>query len=159
MNKKSCLKIVLLLFIVAVSNNVFAQAKPRSKAPKFKPPVAKTYLAGIRGSGDIVDVATGVRIIDSSLKVVDAKGNIYTITYYQFAFKRVGVTEDDSTGVVSPETDFAADHFTSTPLPPLWRNTIKETLIAGEEFHFFDIIVTDGKGQYFFAPEVKIGIK
>ena len=155
MSKNIFLKIVLFLFIITITNDVIAQKKPA----KFKPPVVKTYFAGINGSKDSVNVATGKAIIDSSLKVIDAKGNTYTITHYQFALKRIGSIEDDSTGVVSSTSDIVADNFTSTPLTDIWRKTIRETLVKGEEFHFVDIIVTDDKGNYFYAPEVKIGIK
>jgi hypothetical protein len=151
------LKIVLLLFIIAAGNNVMAQTKPVKN--KFKPPVVKTYLGKIFGTANILPVMDGLQIIDSSLKVVDAKGNLYTITYYQFAFKRVGVSEDDSTGKVVPESDYAADHFTTTPLPDLWRNTIKQTLTAGEDIHFFDIIVKDSKEHFFYAPQLKISFR
>ena len=155
MSKNTFLKIVLFLFIVTIRNHAIAQKKPA----KFKPPVVKTYFAGINGSKDSVNVATGKAIIDSSLKVIDAKGNTYTITHYQFALKRIGSIEDDSTGVVSSTSDIVADNFTSTPLTDIWRKTIRETLVKGEEFHFVDIIVTDDKGNYFYAPEVRIGIK
>jgi hypothetical protein len=155
MSKNIFLKIVLFLFIITITNDVIAQKKPA----KFKPPVVKTYFAGINGSKDSVNVATGKAIIDSSLKVIDAKGNTYTITHYQFALKRIGSIEDDSTGVVSSTSDIVADNFTSTPLTDIWRKTIRETLVKGEEFHFVDIIVTDDKGNYFYAPEVRIGIK
>jgi hypothetical protein len=155
MSKNTFLKIVLFLFIVTIGNHAIAQKKPA----KFKPPVVKTYFAGINGSKDSVNVATGKQIIDSSLKVIDAKGNSYTITHYQFALKRMGSIENDSTGVVSATSDIVADNFTSTPLTDIWRKTIRETLVKGEEFHFVDIIVTDDKGNYFYAPEVRIGIK
>jgi sensor histidine kinase YesM len=151
-------KIVLLLFIVLAANTVIAQKKAK-KNTRFKPPVVKTSFAGIYGSKDIIPVAEGKTIIDSSLKIVDAKGNSYTVTHYQFAFTRIGGIENDSTGVVSPVTDIVADNFTSTPLTDIWRKTIRETLTKGEQFHFTDIIVTDNKGNYFYAPEVIIGIK
>jgi hypothetical protein len=151
-------KIVLLLFIVLAANTVIAQKKAK-KNTRFKPPVVKTYFAGIRGTTDIIPVAEGKTIIDSSLKIVDAKGNSYTVTHYQFAFTRIGGIENDSTGVVSPVTDIVADNFIATPLTDIWRKTIRETLTKGEQFHFTDIIVTDNKGNYFYAPEVIIGIK
>jgi hypothetical protein len=160
MLKNILTKIALLLLIVMASNTVIAQRKSKTaKTAKFKPPVIKTFFAGIHGVKDSVPVATGKQIIDSSLTVTDAKGNSYTITHYQFAFKRIGGLENDSTGVVSAVSDIVADNFIATPLTDIWRKTIRETLTKGEEFHFTDIIVTDNKGNYFYAPEVRIGIK
>jgi hypothetical protein len=150
-------KIILGLFILLAANNAIAQKK--TKSAKFKPPVVKTSFAGIYGNKEIIPVALGKTIIDSLLKVVDAKGNVYTITHYQFAFTRIGGLENDSTGVVSAVSDIVADNFTTTPLTDIWRKTIRETLTKGEEFHFCDIIVMDNKGNYFYAPEVRIGIK
>jgi hypothetical protein len=159
MLKNILLKIVLLLVVITTCNYAMAQKKPKAKNSKFKPPVVKTFFAGMHGVKDSVNVATGKQIIDSSLKVVDAKGNSYTITHYQFALKRIGGVENDSTGIVTPVSDIVADNFTTTPLTDIWRKTIRETLTKGQEFHFVDIIVTDNKGNYFYAPEVRIGIQ
>ncbi|HMG82240.1 MAG TPA: hypothetical protein VK559_04325 [Ferruginibacter sp.] len=156
MSKNILSKIVLLVGIVLLGNNLIAQSKPK---PKFKPPVVKTFFGGMRGTTDSVTIVTMQKLIDTTLQVVDAKGNIYPTTHFVFTFKRIGVVENDSTGKVTPESDLAAAEFTTTPLPDIWRKTIKETVVAGEEIHFSDIIVTDNKGNYFYAPDVKIAIR
>jgi hypothetical protein len=155
MPKNILSKVILLLLLAIVTNNINAQTKPK----KFKPPVVKTYFAGIHGTKDTISVVLGKQIIDSSLKIVDAKGTSYTVTHYEFTFKRIGGLENDSTGVITPVEDMVADQFSTTPLTDIWRKSIRETLTKGEEFRFCDIIVTDNNGHYFYAPEVKIAIK
>jgi hypothetical protein len=156
MPKNICYTIILLLCIVIVSNDAIGQTNPTPV--KFKPPVVTTSLDGISGLTATMPVSKGKQIIDSSLKIMDTKGNLYTITYYEFAFTRVGAVEDDSTGKVTPTTELIADHFYATPLTDIWRKTIRETLVAGEIFHFTDIIVKDSKGNIFYAPELKIAM-
>jgi hypothetical protein len=156
MRKNIVSKIILLLAIVIVSNNVIAQKKPKTVA--FKPPVVTSSMAGFQGTKDSVTIATLQKVIDSSIRIVDAKGVTYTITHYQFVFKKVGVVENDSTGQVTPVSDLSAGQFSKTPLPDVWRKTIKETAVAGDEIYFTDIIASDDKGHVFYAPEIRIGI-
>lgn len=147
------------VLLLSTGSEIVAQAtqKPvQAPTAKFKPPVVKTVLGNnISGISPVVTVEEGKEIIASPLRIVDEKNNNYTISSYQFSFKRVGVSED-STGKIIPQTDMVADRFTATPLPEIWRNTIKETLEKGEELYFFDIIVMDKEGRRFFAPELKI---
>ena len=155
---------LLAILLMTACNSVFAQTpqKPSPAAPaatKFKPPVVKTTLGKSTDTSSTVTVEEGKEIIALPLKITDEKNNSYTISSYQFSFKRIGIKEDEETGKTSPQTDMVADRFTATPLPEIWRNTIKETLVAGEEFYFFDIIVMDKKGNRFFAPELKIAIQ
>lgn len=155
--------IVLLLSATAfVSSAQTPSSKPGATTtvtPKFKPPVVKSYLGKNTGNTATVTVEEGKDIISLPLKVTDEKNNTYTVSSYQFSFKRVGVTEDEETGKTSPTTDMVADRFTTTPLPEIWKKTIKETLVKGEEFYFFDIIVLDKQGRRFFAPELKIFVQ
>jgi hypothetical protein len=157
MPKNILSKIVLMITIAIVSNNAMAQKKPKTST--FKPPVVKSSIGGVHGTKDSVSVTTTQQIIDSAIRVVDAKGTTYTITHYQFVFKRLGAVENDSTGKVTSVSDLAAGEFISTPLTDIWRKTIKETAVAGEELYFTDIIVKDSKGHVFYAPEIRIGIK
>ena len=127
--------------------------------PKFKPPVVKTYLGKYEGGKAICTAEEGRQIIVQPLKVADDKNNSYVISSYQFAYKRLGVTEDEETGKTSPAKDMVAQRFTETPLPEIWKTNITEQLHAGEELYFFDIIARDKQGRLFFAPELKIGIQ
>jgi hypothetical protein len=153
------LRFLFAMLLTVTGTCVFAQtpiAPVVTHIPKFKPPVVKTYLGDYTGDGTAITVEEGKNIIGLPLKVEDAKHNTYTISSYEFAYKRVGITEDEETGQTSPETDMVADRFTTTPLTAIWVNTIKDTLQKGEEFHFFDIIAKDKQGRLFFAPELKL---
>jgi hypothetical protein len=154
-------KTLLLLAVIFVSSHSFAQAivttntpPVLTSVPKFRPPVVKSFLGGGYTGDTTMSVEVAKTIIGLPLTVRDKKNNFYTITHYGFAYKRVGVTEDEETGAVSPETDVVADEFTTTPLPAIWTKTIIETLHKGEVLSFYDIIVKDSKGNIFFAPGI-----
>ncbi len=160
MLKKHTLKLTgILLFAMAIQF-AFAQ-NPSSSKPiaKFKPPVVKTYLGTSTGSGTVITVDEGKKIIALPLKVTDAKNNSYPIASYQFSYKRRGITEDDSTGKESPQSDMVAARFRDTPLSSIWVGTIQDELHSGEELYFFDIVVRDPQGKLFFAPELKLVIQ
>ena len=89
----------------------------------------------------------------------DDKNNSYPVYSYQFAYKRIGVTEDEETGKTSPQSDLVADKFTVTPQPEIWKSNIADQLHSGEQLYFFDIVVKDKQGRLFFAPEIKITIQ
>jgi hypothetical protein len=159
------LKYAFFLLAVICNSHAFAQAPKKSdstvvKIAKFKPPVVQTYLGGYTSDTPrIISADEGKNIIGLYLRVTDKKNNKYTITHYGFSYTRVGVTEDEETGAVSPETDMIADDFTTTPLPPVWAKTIQDTLQKGEELHFYDVIVKDIKGRIFYAPDLKFIIQ
>lgn len=153
------------LLLCCLSFASFAQVKPEKKPAgyvpvnKFKPPVVSTSLAKFSGKEVRVNAETGKQLISLPLRITDAKGNIYALSSYQFAYKRLGVKENEETGETSPATDYRADRFTSTPLPDLWINNISEQLHKGEELWFFDVIAKDPQGRLFFAPDLKIVVE
>ncbi len=156
--------IPFLLFTLAVSAQVKpkpANTKPAAAVPikKFIPPKVKTYLAKFTGSNVVCHAEVGKQIITLPLRIVDAQNNSYAISSYQLAYKRLAVKEDEETGVVTPTTDLVAQRFTETPISGIWKTSIQEQLQKGEELYFFDIIVSDGKGHRFFAPDLKITIQ
>ncbi|MES2848566.1 MAG: hypothetical protein V4685_05890 [Bacteroidota bacterium] len=162
MNK--LLLIPFLLFTLALSAQVKpkpANTKPAAATPikKFIPPKVKTYLAKFTGSNAVCPAEVGKQIITLPLRIVDAQNTSYAITSYQLAYKRLAVKEDEATGVVTPTTDLVAQRFTETPITGIWKTSIQEQLQKGEELYFFDIIVSDGKGHRFFAPDLKITIQ
>ena len=126
---------------------------------KFKPPPVHSYLGTQTGKTALTTSAEGKNIISLPLKVTDDKNMGYTIASYQFAYTRVGITEDEATGKTSPEKDLVAGHFNVTPLPAIWQSNITENLHSGESLYFFDIIVIDKQGRRFFAPDLKITIQ
>ena len=126
---------------------------------KFKPPVVKTFL-GSNQNGATVTVDEANQLINLPLKIVDDKNITYTISSYQFMYKKKSVIENEQTGKKEIAFTTVAERFKTTPLPELWRKTISEGgLQKDEEFYFFDVIVNDKQNRKFFAPELKISIQ
>lgn len=154
-----------LFFTLAASAQVKpkkpAAAKPAATAPvkKFIPPKVKTYLAKFTGTNATCHAEVGKQIISLPLRITDDKNNTYAISSYQLAYTRLAVKEDETTGAVTPTTSLVAQRFTETPITGIWKTSIEEQLQKGEELYFFDIIVHDGKGHRFFAPDLKITIQ
>ena len=155
------LKFILLTVVIFNCSIVFAQ-KPKPVSPKtiqkFTPPKITSAL-GIRSDTASVYREEAIQLIALPIKVTDAKKNVYSISSYQFMYKRRGVTEDEGTGKVSPVMSMVSDLFRETPLPALWVKIISEQIKPGEELYFFDIVAKDAQGRLMFAPELKIKIK
>ena len=160
-------KLILTPFLL-LSLAVSAQVKPKpattkpataTTVKKFIPPKVKTYLAKFTGTNATCHAEEGKQIITLPLRIVDAQNNSYAISTYQLAYTRLAVKEDEGTGVVTPTTSMVAQRFTETPITGIWKTSIQEELQKGEELFFFDIIVSDGKGHRFFAPDLKITIQ
>ena len=132
--------------------------KPLPAAAQYKKPIVKSWLGKVNGTVT-VSADAAKQLATLPLTVTDDKNLNYVISSYQFAYKRIGVTEDEVTGKASPQSDIAADRFTVTPLPAVWQRNIIEGLHSGEELYFFDIIVFNKQGNRFFAPELKIAIQ
>ena len=155
------LKFILLTAVIFNCSFVFAQ-KPKpvtaKTVQKFTPPKITSAL-GIRSDTASVYREEAIQLITLPLKVTDAKKNVYTISSYQFIYKKRGVTEDEESGKVSPVMSMVSDLFRETPLPALWVKIISEQIKPGEELYFFDIVAKDAQGRLMFAPELKIKVK
>lgn len=151
---------VILLQAVVMAQKPAKPTKPTTTAVvKYKLPSVKTFLGRFTGLVNNCSAEQTKELITQPLRIADDKNGEYKLSSYQFSYKRIGVTEDEETGKVSPQTDIVADRFTVTPLPEIWQSNIKESLHKGEELYFFDVIVFDKKGKLFFAPEIKIIIQ
>ena len=135
-----------------------ATQKPATTSQKFKAPKLYTSLGSFKDSS-FVSVEQAEAIIAMPLKIVDDKKNEYSVSSYQFLYRRRVVTEDEQTGKVSPASSISSDRFKTTPLPELWVNTIREELKPGEELYFFDVIAKDAQGRVMFASSLKIMIQ
>ena len=154
------IKFAFIILIAAAGLQVTAQKKPASKGKavtKFKAPKLQTFLGTYKDSAG-VSAAEANNLIATPLKITDAKKNEYSISSYQFVYKKRGVTEDEKTEKISPVTTISADRFKVSPLPAVWVNTIQQQLKAGEEFFFFDVIAKDAQGRVMYAPNLKITI-
>jgi hypothetical protein len=153
--------ISLLLISCVIHHSLFAQtsAKPGTvtKVVKFKPPIVQTFL-GRNINGATVTIEEANQLINLPLKVTDDKNNVYTVTSYQFMYKKKTVIENEQTGKKEVAFTTVADLFKTNPLPEVWKANIGGSLQKGEELYYFDIIVKDKLNRKFFAPELKIKI-
>jgi hypothetical protein len=155
--------IFLALLLTCLLQATHGQIKQQKTTPpsqiKIKQPKLKTYLTNTTDSIITLNVDQAKAVIGNTLKVADDRMNIYSITYYQFLYKRKVLVEDEKTGKMSPTTSIASDNFRSTPLSNIWTKTIREQLIPGEELYFFDVVVKNTQGTPFYAPSLKILIQ
>ena len=152
MNKLNFLFAILL---IATGLQVNAQTKP---VVKFKPPKLYTQLGGFRDSVS-VSVSDAEKIVGESLRIFDDKKGVYTISSYQFLYRKRGVTENEETGKVSPITSIVSKRFTATPIAQTWIDIVREQVKAGEELFFFDVIAKDSQGRIMYAPDFKVLVK
>jgi hypothetical protein len=153
-------KYFLVLFIcTSVGQFSFAQDKPTiTKVTKFKPPVVTSFL-GVNKNGATITVEEAVQLITLPLKIKDEKGNEYPIDSYQFLYRKKGGIQDEQTGKVTVTFTISSARFTSTPLPKIWIDNLKDGFQKDEQLYFFDIVVKDKEGRGFFAPELKVMIQ
>jgi hypothetical protein len=150
------IKILLVIGMFAASMPVNAQTKPAIK--KYKVPTLYTQLGGLRDSVSI-PVSEAENLIGKPLKIFDDKKGLYTISSYQFLYRKRGVTEDEESGKVSPVNTIVSSRFKITPLPETWIIQVREQLKAGEELFFFDVIAKDAQGRVMYAPDLKIMVR
>ena len=154
------IKIFLLVVCVTLYIGTYAQrtpAKPTLYA-KFKVPKLICSLGGYKDSS-FVSPQIAEAIVGAKLSVVDAKNIAYTVSSYQFLYRKIVVSEDEASGKAYNTTSVKSSLFKVTPLPTMWLNMATENLRPGEEIIFFDIIVKDSQGRIMYAPNLKLIIK
>ena len=143
------------MLLLAGGIELQAQTKP---VAKYKVPKLFTQIGGLRDSVSI-PVSEAENIIGQPLKIFDDKKGVYTISSYQFLYRKRGVTENEETGKVTPITSIVSSLFKITPLPDTWLTQVREQVKPGEELFFFDVIAKDALGRVMYAPNLKIMVK
>ena len=156
--KAILLTVTICLFIQAANAQKPVQKNTVTQTKKFKQPKLYTTLGSFKDSS-FVSPEEAEAIIAMPLKIVDDKKVEYTVSSYQFLYKRKVVTEDEQTGEVSPASSISSDRFKSSPLPPLWINIIRDQVKSGEELYFFDVIAKDAQGRVMYASNLKLMVK
>ncbi len=153
-------KIFLLLLCVTLHASTFAQrtpAKPNLYA-KFKAPKLICSLGGYKDSS-FISPQIAEAIMGAKLNIVDSKNVAYTLSSYQFLYRKIVVSEDEASGKAYNTTSVKSSLFKTSPLPTMWLNMVRENLRPGEEIIFFDIIVKDAQGRVMYAPNLKLKVK
>ncbi len=153
------IKYILVLLFGFTTFTSKAQIKPVTKpATKYKAPKLTITLGGFKDSSFIAPQMAD-SIIGLPLKIIDTKNAVYAISSYQFLYKKIVVSEDESTGKAYNTSTNKSALFTASPLPIFWVNAIREIIRPGEEFFFFDVIVKDDKGRVMYAPNLKLIVR
>jgi hypothetical protein len=155
-------KIILFTLLLSVAYHVLpaqVTTKPGTivKVTKFRPPQVQTYL-GRNVNGATVTIEEADQLISLPLKITDDKNGSYTISSYQFLYRKKSVVENEQTGKKEVVFTTLADRFKTSPLPEIWKNNLAGHFQKGEELYYFDIVVADKLNRKFFAPELKIKI-
>lgn len=162
MNVKQLGLLLFALFALMIATAQTKKPAPKKNVitliTKFKPPVVKTFL-GRNEKEATVTIDEANQLVNLPLKIVDDKNIAYTISSYQFLYRKKSVIEDEETGKRSIVFTNTADIFKVTPLPKVWKENISGGLQKSEELFFFDIVVNDKQNRKFFAPNVKIIVK
>jgi hypothetical protein len=149
----------IVLLLCASLTNYAQRPKPTSNLyAKFKAPKLTASLGGYKDSS-FVPAITADAIMGAKLNVVDAKNVAYTLSSYQFLYRKIVVSEDEATGKAYNTTSVKSSLFKVSPLPAMWLNMVRENLRPGEEIIFFDIIVKDAQGRVMYAPNLKLTVK
>ena len=107
--------VFIILFTSGLLPAIVMAQKPKPVAAtvvKNKLPVVKTFLGKFTGIATDFPAEQAKQLITQPLRITDDKNVEYKLSSYQFSYKRIGVTEDEQTGKVTPQTDIAADRFT-----------------------------------------------
>jgi hypothetical protein len=157
----AAIKFILFSLLSFTMASTEAQIKTVGKPTlyaKFKAPKLTASLGGYKDSS-FVPALTADAIMGAKLNVVDAKNVAYTLSSYQFLYRKIVVSEDEATGKAYNTTSVKSSLFKVSPLPAIWLSAVRENLRPGEEIIFFDIIVKDAQGRFMYAPNLKLTVK
>lgn len=156
--KLLCFFLVTLLSIGVSAQRTQTSRPTTTTIAKYKPPVLFTYLGEFKDSVD-VNPLVAEAVIKTPLRIRDAKGAIYTVSSYQFLYRKLVVTENQEMNKKMLTTSVKSSLFKATPLPKIWMDAVTEDLRPGEELYFFDVIVKDAQGRVMRAPDLKLKLK
>ena len=151
---KKCLS---LLILCGCFSYAFAQSNIKPTNKPYKPPKLITSLGQYHDTLQKLTRDQALALINSPLQIKDEKKGVYTISSYQFIYKKRNISEDE-TGKKYITPSMTAHTFKTTPLSPIWIDNIKVQLKTGEVLWFTDVIAKDNKGRVMFAPDFKIMI-
>ncbi|HTN09192.1 hypothetical protein [Agriterribacter sp.] len=145
-------KLVYLLLCFSTASLPAQNNKKPAIAPPALPKVTIT-IGGFKG-GDITSAILS-RIIDSSLVARDEKGNQYAIVRFRSIYKFKSSYEDPATGERKTTNDMRINDFSDTSImPELWRQSIKDNMVKGDQMILDNMIVQLKNGSKIMAPAI-----
>jgi hypothetical protein len=154
------MKFVIIILLTCATLKNYAQVKPAKPTlyAKFKVPKLIPSLGDYKDSSFVTPLVADA-IVGAKLNVVDSKNVAYTVSSYQFLYRKIVVSENEATGKAYNTTSVKSSLFKVSPLPAMWLSAVRENLRPGEEIIFFDIIVKDAQGRFMYAPNLKLMVK
>lgn len=154
----------IFIFCLALVFGISANAQRRNTpkplpVTKYRPPKLTTSIGNYKDTM-FIPVQEATNVIGLPLKITDAKNDVFTVSSYNFVYRQIVTTEDDSlNGRPSFTTSIKSALFKTTPLPAFWLSVMKERPLPGEEYIFFDVIARDAQGRVMYAPNIKLTLK
>ena len=145
--------IYLLLFFSAAA----VQAQNNKPIAPTAFPKVTISIGGFKGGDITSDILS--RIIDSSLVARDEKGNQYTIVRFRAIYKFKSSYEDPQTGARKTTDDMRINDFRNTGImTELWRQSIKDNIVKGDQMILDDMIVQLKNGTKIMAPAIRFKV-
>ncbi|MES2647198.1 MAG: hypothetical protein V4717_10005 [Bacteroidota bacterium] len=147
-------KIYLLLVFVLGSFWATAQinaAKPKPVKDTIQPKLIVQFGPYKDSSKTLVPAAK--QILKNELKITDAKGGIYKVVKFSFAWRRKDLTDDFKTGI--PRTIFIYNETSvmgDAHIPASWQKELQGALQSKEELYFYDILAQHSKTKKLVKP-------
>jgi hypothetical protein len=149
-------KLILVVIVACFAMETNAQKpKPATAIKQIK---FKTTIGGYKNNDSIYAVVAD-SVIGMKLTIRDDKNKVYEVSSYEFLYRKFVTSEDEATGKAYRTSHVRSQLFKATPLKKTWLDFVREDLKAGEELHFFAVIVKDGKGNVMYAPDLKLTVK
>ncbi len=146
------MKKLIYLFLFFSATAVLAQNKQKPVASAVLPKIS-INIGGFKGGDITSDILS--RIIDSSLVARDEKGNKYTIARFRSIYKFKSSYEDPDTGERKTTDDIRVNDFSDTSvMPKLWRQSIKDNIVKGDQMILDNVIVRLKNGTKILVPAI-----
>ncbi|WP_152270036.1 hypothetical protein [Agriterribacter humi] len=146
------MKKLIYLFVFFSATAVLAQNNKKPAASTALPKIAIT-IGGFKGGDITSDILS--RIIDSSLVARDQNGNKYPIARFRSIYKFKSSYEDPDTGERKTTDDMRVNDFSDTNImSELWRQSIKDNIIKGDQMILDNVIVQLKNGTKIMAPAI-----
>jgi hypothetical protein len=150
LNRKIYLLLLFVLgFFAAISQNNTAKPKPVNDTVQ---PKLIVQFGPYKDSSKTL-VPAMKQILKNELKITDAKGGMYKVVKFSFAWRKKDITDDFKTGIprsiyVYNETSITGD----AHIPPSWQKELQGALQSKEELYFYEILAQNIKTKKLVKP-------
>lgn len=99
-------------------------------------------------------------IAPAAVLVKDNTGKLYPVNTFRINYKFKSTYRDDESGQIKSMADLRVGDFNNTAqLSPVWAESIKDNVKAGDTILFNKILFRNAKGKLQLAPDLKIAVR